>query len=85
MIFAAQMLAFGPKQTCAFALHLPAFGGKADILDLTSNSLMRQFESLHALPRRNFHDRYFGVRMVHPMKVDVIAAGALSSKPNCCL
>ena len=37
---------------------------------------------VHALPRRNFHDRYFGVGMVHPMKVNVIAPRALRSKRN---
>src|SRR5262245_48170233 len=27
----AVMSAFGPKRTCAFALHMSAFGGKADM------------------------------------------------------
>jgi len=26
-----RMSAFGPKQTCSFAMHMSAFGGKADM------------------------------------------------------
>jgi hypothetical protein len=31
LLFAPQMSAFGPKRTCLAALHMSAFGGKADI------------------------------------------------------
>jgi hypothetical protein len=32
------MSAFGPKRTLLFALHMSAFGGKADIVDVSGHS-----------------------------------------------
>ena len=64
MIFAARMSAIGPKQTRALALHMSAFGGKADMTVcgcLLSRSLLgAKRTSLFALhmsafdPKRTF-------------------------------
>jgi hypothetical protein len=37
LVFAAQMSANGPKRTSLVALHMSAFGGKADIVSSAQN------------------------------------------------
>jgi hypothetical protein len=43
------MSAIGPKQTCSFAPHMSAFGGKADIVSAPAARQL-QMVSDHLLP-----------------------------------
>jgi hypothetical protein len=62
----------------------PSFAGAIKFKGLVPQAESAdRLHTFHALSRRNFHDCYLGVRMVLPVKVDVIAAGALRSKRNC--